>query len=744
MNILDAVMNGDLKSVQAAVADLQHLELTLKGICDEDGLTPLMYAARYLGPPAPVEAIVQALLQGGCEVDAACVPFGNTALHYACGASNGAFVSALRKLAPEKFAPYSRNRKGRTPVAIAQDQDPALAPSILNDLDAIRFQKIGKGAVHLAVVGTGPAGTGMFVRLVRELEERRMTPAQYAQIEISLFDSKEVLGTGTPYCRELNSETSLLNIAAMGMSVDSKVVPDFIYWLDHKKLQGQLAGELGPAATLGLCAVKSDVDAFYPRLTYGRYLADSVQKWVRFATKLGMKVHAYGATEVTEQKPVPGPDGTQHYQLSFISAGKPQAVTVTHVFRASGHWTETKPKPAPYLAAVGSIQYPANVATLTKAGVFNQPTDIGVLGSSLSAIDAIFAVLLNPKVGTLKWDPTGEIPTYVPVTKGYHVTAYSRKGLFSKVRPRENMDVENVHVSARAVMKEMIAGGGHVSIPKLIGLLNKELTQQLGKPTDVLAEIAAFDKPEYKNLKKDPFAILADEAKAAVAGDGRTINQPFVRWYQVVHPLLDTMHLAYRQFTPQERIEFDQKYNSNFLWAFAPMPDRSAKILVAMHQAGVLDLFRSADNKPEAPNPVPGPNNHGVTVKSVTYDDKPQSITHPLMLVTIGLGTDANLDDSAYAQSVVREGLAYFIDPNDLSSRAGGVHEFAAFTTDNGSFELLDKNKQHSPAYRGIGYLTHSNIWDIQAVPAVVGYGSKCAVIYADEFEQRLKPPSKV
>jgi uncharacterized NAD(P)/FAD-binding protein YdhS len=738
MNILDAVKSRNFINVESALkaiaADKQSVNLWR----DEEGRTPLMLAALYVTDANTSELIVKALLAAGSEVNAACFNHGNTALHYACSASNGAFIRALRKFSPAQVWPYVRNYKDRTPLDIANDQPEKLAPTMLADLDAIRFAKVGKGPVHLAVVGVGPAGTGMFIHLVQQLKDRALTPAEYGSIQISLFDKNAVMGTGTPYSRELNSDTSLLNVAAGGMSINRRVPNDFIYWLNNQQSTGGLEKALGLAGELDLREATAEGGGFYPRVTFGLYISQRLQEWVAFARELGLKVNVHASTEVKAQTP----NGTE-FQITYVTAGQQQqSVAVTHVFRSTGHWNDQKPaaqEPA-YLSAKGCIKYPANTDTLIKEGVFNKGSNIAVLGSSLSAIDVIFAVLLNPKVGKLTWDDDDN-PTYHVVTPGFKVTCYSRKGLFSKVRPLANEDVKLSYISQSAVARGMHWNGAPVKIDQLVSLLNMELTNQMQRPNspvnappcNVLDEVSQFQKAQYKGKPKNPFVILADEVKEARIGDGRTIDQDYVRWYQVIHALLPTMHTAYRQFSPADRLEFDRDYNSNFLWAFAPMPERSARVLLELHNKGVLNLFRAQGG------PVPGPNNTGVVVKALNYLDEPVSTTHDFMMVTTGLGVDARLDVSDYAQSVKQ--YLTFLDPIYKSSDT--VDEGAAFTTDDGTFELMDKQGNHSSNYRAVGYLTHGNIWDIQAVPVVMQYGSQCAEVYAEEFVRHTNPNPK-
>jgi hypothetical protein len=226
---------------------------------------------------------------------------------------------------------------------------------------------------------------------------------------------------------------------------------------------------------------------------------------------------------------------------------------------------------------------------------------------------------------------------------------------------------------------------------------------------------------------RDPFELLNRDVQLAEDGDGSTEGRGYVRWYQVIHALLPVMNMFYRGLTPAERDKFDKDVNTPFLWAFAPMPHRSARVLDAMHKAGVLDLHR-IDGFPATKD------NKNITINYFDYDGSHKTAVHPHMAVTTGLASKFYRDLSPLTQSMMKNYQISFTDPKlDKQVKEGSI-----FMAEDNSFEILDAKGFHSPARRGVGFFLHSQIWAIQAAPAVVGYGKQVAELYLGEFAARF------
>jgi hypothetical protein len=169
------------------------------------------------------------------------------------------------------------------------------------------------------------------------------------------------------------------------------------------------------------------------------------------------------------------------------------------------------------------------------------------MGSALSAIDVVFAVLLDPEVGTLTW--TGNVPTYVPIKKGFKVTAYSRRGVWPRGRPLENVDKNPLKYCSPETFSILSAWSKRPpTLEEGVKLLGLELDEAFGlkpgtiKPLDLADPLRAL-APE---LKRDPFEFLMRDVRQAEEGDFSTDGRKFVLWYQVMHALYPVMDMFYR------------------------------------------------------------------------------------------------------------------------------------------------------------------------------------------------------
>jgi len=735
MSIFDAIKEFNADKVAAAI----KANAGAVNARDSAGRTPLMNVALHRckddKEAKECTRIVNELLDAKADVHATDFNAGRTALHWACEIDNLAFYQALHGKHPDLWY-HLRDDGNKSPVIIAREKQ---FTDMMKAMEGDRRAKAGKGPVQLAIIGVGACGAGMFIRLVKRLMMTgdRFSSSWLKEYEITLIDNKKKLGGGTAYSRELNSETSLLNVQAGGMSIDHDNPLDFVMWLKELELNGELLKSLGEAATQGLCAASARVDGYYPRVLFGDYVSGRLAEWIRKANSAGIKVKAFPESEVLTYE-LKG----EFYQYKFKHGGKEESAVATHFFHATGHWVEQAGSVQDYEKLPGYIKFPASRETLEHKGLFKpKDPDIAIIGSSLSAIDAIFSILLDPRIGHLNW--VGDEPTYLRVpsaTDPLRITCYSRRGLFPKVRPLENQDIDLFLLNPKFVAELKNVDQNRISLDSALKLLNEELTLQLGRPIEAMKEANPFAQKDYVG-SRNPFDYLHTEIQTATAGDGRNEHHEYVRWYQVMHSLFPVARKLYRQFTAEERMEFDAVYNSAFLWAFAPMPERSAKVLLAMHRAGALDLHRVVGMPEEVFSLSAKFNEHGalVTTDSVKktfnvtykdYENKENSMVHDFLIDTMGLASRFYRDISPLSIDLQAKGQFCFSEPGEKLM----MPENNTFMTDDGTFELLDSKHKHSSHRRGVGFFVHSQLFDVQSVPTVVKYATQATELYYEEY----------
>lgn len=723
MFIFEAIDAQDVKQVLEAL----KANPDCVGEFDISGKTPLMHAATVLRTPSCdpiVDALVNAMKAKGRDINEGDFSAGRSALHFAAECGNTTFISALLKHAGADVHHYKRDRKDFMAHQLAETKG---HQDVLELLASDRLKtRAGSGSVTLAVIGVGPAGAGMFIRLVRGLLEAPgvFTPEHLKQITILLIDEKSVLGSGTPYSAEKNAPTSVVNIPVTGMSIDALNPTDFLEFIRGHYNKGTLAAELGVPADNGLRPPSVDPKGYYPRLFYGKYINTRLKEWTAAAQTAGITVVEMPFTTVLEHTM---PDGKGLTLEVLTGADAKKQIPVTHVYYSTGHWSEEL-RGEPYEKAGGTLFYPANREKMATQGFFAQPCNVAIMGSALSAIDVVFGVLLDPEVGTLTWE--GDEPTYVPRKKGFKVTAYSRRGVWPRVRPLENVDKNPLKYCSPETYAMLSAWSKRPpTLEEGIKLLGLELDEAYGLPlgTSKPAELADPLGSRPLGKLRDPFEVLMRDVKNAEEGDGTTEGRKYVLWYQVMHALYPVMDVFYRGLSAEGREAFEKTYNTPFLWAFAPMPHRSARILNAMHKAGVLDLHRikgypqSKDNK-------------NLTINYFDYDSTEKTAVHPHMVVTIGLTSKFYRDISPLTKSMIKHYQIALTDPK-LQKQ---VQEGSAFMAEDNSFEILDAKGNHSSARRGVGFFLQAQLWAIGAAPSVVRFGKQAAELYLGEFAARF------
>lgn len=787
MEIFQAIANQDLVKVQALIKadpnvvnrpsppDDAPLLLTLSPPL-LPGITPLMATAQYCVPQiaptddqktkdqkthqarAVIAAVIQGVLAAKANINEIDVYKSRTALHWAVANTNHLVLEELLVTQGVKDHPelhcHQQDVDGMTAAELAKKMGNF---SILKQLNEFRLKRAGKGPVSMAIVGMGATGTALFIRLVRELLDRgTFSPAQLKAFTFHLIDSKHTPGCGMAYSTELNAPTSILNVVARGMSIDSKDGGDFLKYVEGLRDTGLLEKELGEAGQLRLTNTREpDPLGYYPRVFFGSYSNRRLDLWIDRATKAGINVVVHRETLVTDVSK-PGDEILSlrlQEALPDGKAGKDMApLQATHIFYATGHWDHKKKEPRPYEAASGTIFYPASRETLTARGVFAKPNNIAVMGSSLSAIDAVFAILLNPAVGTLTWDEQG-VATYAPKDpkNPFKVTCYSRRGAWPKVRPASTPELPIRNWTSQPAYEEIRKYhnlGDNPTLDQCIEMLDREMAVAYNRPPQGVPP-APGDKGPLPSVmqmfdpiklmkpgeKRDPFALLEADAKVAEVGDSSSSpSRTWVRWYAVLNGVLGTMKRMYRNFTAEERARFDRDLNTPFLWAFAPMPLVTAKVLLALHRAGVLTLHRTAIEFPTV-------SKDGKHIEWQYFDenakldgtDKPLTASHEFMAVVAGLGSDMRQDASELTINQFNTGEFTCIDP-----KVPGATENTIFLHEDDSYEFVTTTGTHSASRRGVGFFAHGSVWSIQAVPMVVMHSGRAALIYADEFEHRL------
>lgn len=279
----------------------------------------------------------------------------------------------------------------------------------------------------LAVIGGGSTATSFLAQFIAALDDG----AQDGRRQIVVFEPLPNVGPGEPYAFDLAS--NLLNIPAGKMSAYADDRGHFLRWIESK----------GPAILRKYGVDRLDAGAYLPRPLFGEYLQHVWSDLCRRAERLGIDVRRVQARV----------DGISlHPESSGVcletSAGECFA---RRVVLCNGNLPTVS-----YAGLSGRPGYfntPYPVADLVRN--IGPDADVGIIGTSLSAIDAIVALKESGHMG--------------------RVLAVSRSGRLPAVRSTVASPVAIVPPTAQDIAAIMNGKGQGLTLEVVFAFLSERL-----------------------------------------------------------------------------------------------------------------------------------------------------------------------------------------------------------------------------------------------------------------------------
>ncbi|MBB4351765.1 FAD/NAD(P)-binding protein [Aliirhizobium cellulosilyticum] len=412
---------------------------------------------------------------------------------------------------------------------------------------------------RVAIVGSGP--TALFAL------QTLITCSQ--SLNIVIFESAEVAGKGTPYQRGINAPTMLSNIP----SIEIPSLPTtLVEWLSS-----QSNGYLTEA---GIPREEISDRAFYPRVVIGDYFRAQFDELIVRGTAARHAIEVRENCTVSDVIPV-GPA----FDIE-IEGGAPRE-SFDYVIVATGHSFAQHPETSPgYFDA----PWPATALETISSG------KIGILGTSLSAIDAV--VTLAASFGRFNRKGDGNLVyTGQGTDNRLHITMMSRKGLLPEADFYFPIPYEQPKICTAAVVEERIILGSSGLLDDVFDLFKAEL---------------AMADPDYaERIKLDE--LTADTFAAAYYGV-RDRREPFewaatnlteakrnyaskhtVAWRYAILITHEIIESAVSYFTADDLARFNRSFKGVFADDYATVPHLSIERLLALHRAGYLEIVALGD-----------------------------------------------------------------------------------------------------------------------------------------------------
>ena len=404
---------------------------------------------------------------------------------------------------------------------------------------------------HVAIVGSGPMGVYCFHQIMALNEP----PAQ-----IVIIEKGETAGIGTPYSSEASSKWMLANIASIEIP---PLGESYLQWLRRQNLQH--------LKTYGLDPATLHDRQFTPRLLLGEYFRDQFQQILQSARSRGIEVIVKDSCEVIDVE-------AHDDLLNLLTASGEKMGPFDKVVLATGH-------SFPADDEATDSYFPSPWSGLIKAVI--PACNVGILGTSLSAIDAAMAVAVqhgqfqykqgrlvfetnaaNLKICMMSW--TGVLPEadfYCPI-------------------PYEPLTIMTDFALRRCLTLPQPLDGVFDLVRQEILLADPGYASNIG-----LVKLSADNFYEsYFAARKheDPFNWAKQNLDEVETNKALKITVPWryalIRMHEQVETIVADMSEA-------DRARFDKGLKPVFVDNYAAVPSESIRRILALHDANVLSVL---------------------------------------------------------------------------------------------------------------------------------------------------------
>lgn len=409
----------------------------------------------------------------------------------------------------------------------------------------------------IAIIGSGPTGIYTLKGLVGKTEP----------LAITIFESEADPGKGTPYHPDLNDQAMLSNIASIELPPVVETLSDW--------LRRQPDGEL---QRFGIERALIAEREFYPRVVLGEFLFSQFSQLLEIGKANGHAIEVKASHRVRDielrqadiRLSVTAPDATS------------QDFAFDHVVMATGHdfpeTTEVKP---------GYYVSPWPAPTLKKI----KPCKVGILGTSLSGIDALITVatahgtFLLDEQGVLQYHPLGE-------TEGLHVTMMSRKGVLPEADFYCEIPYRPLQICTQAAIEDLITNRRHDLLDGVFELFKAELllcdaeyASRIGLSFLTVETIA---KAYFHDRETTPPFQWA--ARNLAEAEANRKAKYTVEWRYAILRMHEVIALAIPHLDEKDLERFHKHFKTVFVDDYATVPHASIQRLLALYRAGKLDI----------------------------------------------------------------------------------------------------------------------------------------------------------
>lgn len=586
---------------------------------------------------------------------------------------------------------------------------------------------------RLAIIGVGPSALYLLQHLEREID--RFRPAL---TDIYLFEERDRMGVGMPYDRCTTDQYNLCNISSAEIPPLHQSLVDWLHSLSDEEL-----------ATQGIAREKIDADETYRRTTLGDYFHHQYSAIAKSMRKHNIALHEYSNSEVVDVIDLSDYENAGTVEIRF---GNEQRAIVDRVVISTGHaFGEADDQEHGYFASPWPMQ-----KLLPAEGAFHN-FEIGILGASLSAFDVVSS-LAHRHGAFVRRDSL----VYEPFSgaENFRLVLHSAEGWLPHLQyeQAEAFRVVYRHVD-RDTMLALRDEDGFLSLdayfdavcrPALAAAFAKDKRPDIvALLIDENATLEVFVKAmSDEHTADDPFQLMRAEMREAK----RSLRKGLpVHWKETLDDLMFTLNYHFDWLAAEDHLRYRRIIAPFLLNVIAAMPLHSASIMLALHDAGHLDLLSGKVAIKEKRD--------GETHVDVEYSGETSSRSYRMFVNCSGQGS---LDLHSFpfeglkTGGAVSEATAPFRDdaargeveraqPELLTESGGAASLRAGGVAIDGYYRLLDSRGQPNPRILDIAFPdatgTRPYSFGLQACDATAGIVVQSWCLECNEGEM---PPASV
>lgn len=426
---------------------------------------------------------------------------------------------------------------------------------------------------RIAILGGGPSALFMFKRLV---------DSGRTDISITIFERKKKLGAGMPYSVEGANDEHITNVSGNEIPTLVTSLHDWIKTVPKDTLD-----------KYHMDATRFNEYKVLPRLLFGQYLSAQFDLLQKLARESGVTYEVHYNSEVTDVSDQPEKKDV------LVEVDGAKKFIFDQVIICTGHnW------PRKHEGKVNNY-FDSPYPPVKLALQLDHP--VAIKGSSLTAVDAIRTLARHN--GSFD-KPNGQLQyRLADYSPNFKMVMHTRNGMLPAVR----FHLEDSHLSNDSLLtKEDIAE----HIKNYNGFLSLDYVFEKDFKLPIKTKEPEFyEKIKDMNLegfvasmmdlreRLDPFQLL----KAEYAEAEKSIRRKeSVYWKEMLGVLSFALNYPAKHLSAEDMQRLQRSLTPLISIVIAYIPQSSSEELLALHQAGVLDLIPVGDDSKVEPHEESG------------------------------------------------------------------------------------------------------------------------------------------